>query len=273
MDANANTLRNLYSSILKSNEVKEELAKMFTHVRILVVGRSGSGKSTVIRLVVGDKGPRSMSNAEAGVQDINVEWRHPDPDLPLTFHDSNGIDVLGESRVNDIKAFLDSHQRSRDVNERIHLVWYVFSAADNRFTEDRGLLKMLDEYRPALPLILIMTFKDHPKMVEKHISKGNGLEKLLGRISDPGKRKRTRDMMVRLGNDAMQLDDGSIQIESGQLDLDGLKLLTQRSQELMGKECHATWIACQVSDVNAKLEESAKCIIKLKRYRSSHHYI
>ena len=258
---NLSTLESLYSKITESTEVKGKLDKIFKHVRIMVVGRSGSGKTTVIRLVVGEKGPKTIAIGTAGVQDITLEWHHPDPDLPLIFHDSNGMDVLGASRLDDIKHFLDEHQTSQDFSHKIHVVWYIFSAADTRFLEDGGLLEMLGNY-PNLPVLLIMTFNDHEKLVKKNVE-GSRLETLLGRISDPVKRQRARDTMVRLGNDVQQLDDGSIE---GQRDLVGLKYLTQQTKALIGKELHATWIACQATDLNEKLNASAQLIISLKRY-------
>jgi hypothetical protein len=206
-----------------------------------------------------------MCNGTAGIQDINVEWPHPDPDLPLVFHDSNGIDVRGENRVEEIRAFLDAHQRSADLSQRIHLVWYVFSAADNRLADDGDLLKMLDTKHPGLPLLLVMTFNDFgERVVSQNIDSPNsGFERLLQRISEPSKRQRARDTMVRLGNYVTQMEDGSIE---GEQDVEGLKRLTQRTKDLMGEEFHATWIAAQVSDIYAKLDESVKCIINHKRY-------
>jgi ABC-type transport system involved in cytochrome bd biosynthesis fused ATPase/permease subunit len=90
--------------------------KLFKTLRIMVVGRSGSGKTTIIRLVMGENGPGLMAVGNAGIQDINVEWHHADGDMPLVFHDSNGMDVLGAQRLEDIKRFLDSNQKDHDAD-------------------------------------------------------------------------------------------------------------------------------------------------------------
>jgi hypothetical protein len=135
-------------------------------------------------------------------------------------------------------------------------VWYVVSAADNRLADDGGLLQMLDTSYPDLPLLLVMTFNDYEKAVTQNIDSLNSrFEKLLQRISEPSKRQRACHTMVRLGNDVQQMEDGSIE---GTPDVEGLKRLTQRT-----KEVHVTWIA---PDINAKLVESAECIIKLMGY-------
>jgi ABC-type glutathione transport system ATPase component len=114
--SNYTTLEEAYAKLAESDEVKEKLKQLFKTLRIMVVGRSGSGKTTIIRLVMGEKGPRSMSVGNAGVQDISVEWHHPDEDVPLIFHDTNGMDVLGAQRLEDIKRFLDPNQKDHDAD-------------------------------------------------------------------------------------------------------------------------------------------------------------
>jgi ABC-type glutathione transport system ATPase component len=109
---NNRSLEELYARLAESEEVKEKLRKMFKTLRIMLVGRSGSGKTTIIRLVMGEKGPRNMVVGRAGVQDISVEWHHPDAEVPLVFHDSNGMDVLGAERLEDIMRFLDPNQKN-----------------------------------------------------------------------------------------------------------------------------------------------------------------
>jgi ABC-type glutathione transport system ATPase component len=58
---NYRSLEEAYAKLAESEEVKEELSKIFRRLRIMVVGRSGSGKTTIIRLVMGEKGPGSMA--------------------------------------------------------------------------------------------------------------------------------------------------------------------------------------------------------------------
>jgi ABC-type glutathione transport system ATPase component len=111
---NYRSLEEAYAKLAESEDVKKMLQKLFKTLRIMVVGRSGSGKTTIIRLVMGEKGPRSITVGTSGVQDISVEWHHPDEDVPLVFHDSNGIDNMGAQRLEDIRKFLEPHQNDND---------------------------------------------------------------------------------------------------------------------------------------------------------------
>jgi energy-coupling factor transporter ATP-binding protein EcfA2 len=270
-DITAEDLRSLeetYARIAESEKVKENLSKIFKRLRIMVVGRSGTGKTTIIRLVVGEKGPRNVANkGTSGVHDVSVEWHHPDPDLPLIFHDSNGIDQMGAKRLDDIMAFMDEHQNEEELEKQIHVLWYVFSAADNRYLDDFGLLEMLDKRYPTLPIILIMTYYDvHETLMtagRPMVDAESMVKALLGRISNPNRRQHVEKRMVRLGN-SVQLVDGSIQA-GGVVDVEGLKCLTQNTKDLINKELRWTWVASQAHDTDEKLKASAELIISMKR--------
>jgi hypothetical protein len=152
------------------------------------------------------------------------------------------------------------------------VVWYVFSAIDNRFLEDTGLLAMLDASYPMLPVILVMTHCDVHDMMKRPIVDVAKLEVLLGRISDPERRRHARNHMVHLRNDVQQSDtDGSIQ---GTMDMAGLKLLIQNTKGVIGKELRLTWAAGQASDTDEKLKVSAQLIVQAKRYhRKKERYL
>jgi hypothetical protein len=148
---------------------------------------------------------------------------------------------------------------------QVHVVWYVFSAMDNRFLEDAGLLAMLDASYPTLPVILVMTHCDLHDTMKRPIVDDAKLEALLGRISDPVKRRRAHSRIVRLRNDVQQSDnDGSIQ---GTVDVAGLNLLIQNTKEVIGKELRLTWAAGQANDMDEKLKVSAELIVNVKRYQ------
>jgi hypothetical protein len=127
---------------------------------------------------------------------------------------------------------------------------------------------MLDRSYPTLPIILVMTHCDVHERMELPIVDNAKLEKLLGRISDPEKRQRARSRMVKLSNKVQKSDtDGSIQ---GTVDLKGLKLLIQKTKEVIGKELRLTWAAGQASDMDEKLNISTQLIINAKRYNCRH---
>ncbi|KAH7277886.1 hypothetical protein KP509_38G013500 [Ceratopteris richardii] len=264
-----NQLESVYERLIVQNEqVKEQFQKAFQSVRILVVGRSGSGKSTLIRLLVGDDGPRSMSCDNIGFQDIMTEWRHPDPTLPLVIHDSNGIDVAGNERIADIKQFLDARLATGvEFAERVHAVWYVFNAIDNRVLNDGGLLELLCGYgSKELPLLLIMTHNDMAEI--GYGMDGQTLGLLLAKVQGEERRKKLSEMMVKVGNKIkFNRDTGEILKQGSIRDVKGMEMVFERTKQLMGKELWITWVACQAVDMNAKLEESANLIVRFRKHQ------
>eukprot|EP00250_Pteridium_aquilinum_P022189 c25319_g1_i2 orf=525-2276(-) len=249
-----------YDRLFKNDGAEDTWKKeFFQKARILVLGRSGVGKTTLIRLMVGKDGPQSVSNGVAGVQNINEEFLYSseeDQGVPLIIHDSNGMDVKGKDRVDEIRAFLDKHQKGDDFSERIHIVWYVISAVDPRCADDGDLMKIISEYK--IPLLLIMTHSDYDKVKVTD----NVLNLLLERAyPEEEDREAVKKVMVKVGNDGVSMDkNNALVIDESNRDSKGLKLVAQRTLQLMDKKLRYTWIAAQAVDTDGKLEESAGII-------------
>lgn len=247
-----------YARLLTNKGAQEAWSKeFFQTARILVLGRSGAGKTTLIRLMVGKDGPESIAEGVVGVQDIEKEFLYVSSEehgVPLIIHDSNGVDVKGQARVNEIKAFLDKHQRAVDFSEHIHIVWYVLSAIDPRCVDDADVMKMIKEYK--IPMLLIMTHADYGAKIKVT---DVVLDKLLQTgYSDAGEREAAKKMMVRVGNDGVSLGtNNELIIDESKRDREGLKMVAKRTQQLMDKKLRYTWIAAQAVDMDAKLDESA----------------
>ncbi|KAH6559130.1 hypothetical protein KP509_1Z026500 [Ceratopteris richardii] len=250
-----NQLDDVYERMIAQNEqMKEQFRKAFQAVRILIVGRSASGKSTLIRMLLGDKGPRSIFHGDV---DIATEWRYTDQAFPLIIHDSNGIDVAGNERIADIKKFLDAHLATGvEFAERVHAVWYVFNAVDNRVLNDAGLLELLDGYgSKELPLLLIMMHNDVAEKLE-HRMDGEISGLLLAKIKDEERRKTLSETMVKMGNRIkFDKDTGEIVKQGSIPDLKGLKMVFERTKQLMYKELWITWVIDQLHLEEEEQEE------------------
>lgn len=252
-------LEDMYAKLCRSNnEIEETLEKeVFRTVRILTIGRSGVGKTTLIRLIIGEDGPQSIAEGVAGEQDINKEWRPAAMEgLPhLIIHDSNGMDVMGKERVDTIREFLDRHQRSEDFSEHVHLVWYVISAGDTRFVMDGHVMRLVSGY--GIPVLLIMTFADWECAVEQNVTEANLNRLLDGVIHD---KEEVKKRMVRVGNWVKKGAHNDLLVEK--LDVQGLKLVSKRTSELMNKKLRYTWAASQAVDMDYKLDVSAHFIAR-----------
>ncbi|KAI5084352.1 hypothetical protein GOP47_0000521 [Adiantum capillus-veneris] len=213
-------------------------------VRVLVVGRSGSGKTTLIRLLVGNEGPQSISEGVAGVQDINKEFVYLFEEQGTTFiiHDSNGMDVKGKERVNEILGFLDKHQQCDDFRECIHIIWYVISAIDPRFVDDGDVMKLLSNYE--IPLLLIMTHKDYDKVKVTEAS----LNRLLQAYGDKEEREAMKRLMVKVSNEGVCMgSNNELVIDDMKQDKEGLRLVALRTKILVDRMLmQSTKQACAV---------------------------
>lgn len=155
-------------------------------------GRENNSHKVDDRTRCPGRSPKQDRSGIVGKQDINDEWIYPDPKLPLLIHDSNGMDVKGPERVDTIRKFLDEHQNSNDMSERIHIVWYVIRAIDRRFLDDGNVLNLVCSYN--ILFVLIVTNNDVIIPKDKEIITEELLDKLLVDVLDMASMKKN---MVR----------------------------------------------------------------------------
>lgn len=253
-------LDHMFAQVLKNEDIQKRWTdEVLQKVRILVVGRSGVGKTTLLRLMIGEEGPQNVSEGTAGVQDINKEFTYtlPEHGLPLVLHDSNGIDVKGQVNLQMIEQFLKVHQQSEEFSEHIHLVWYVISAVDTRIADDAGLMELISKFQ--IPMVLIMTFNDYNGAAEQNANEAI-LDKLVCQIQSKETRRDLKKNVVKMGN-RVNIEANTCKISVIRKDTEGLKLLSQRTNELLSSgKLKLTWAACQAVDNDAKLDASAEAI-------------
>ena len=90
--------------------------------RILVCGKTGVGKSTLINKVFGVEMTEESSSYDQGVHDINQAFespRHPG----LLVHDSRGWQAGSDAELNLIAQFLRHRAFQNDPAEALHVIW------------------------------------------------------------------------------------------------------------------------------------------------------
>ncbi|KAJ7875785.1 hypothetical protein B0H13DRAFT_1893948 [Mycena leptocephala] len=115
---------------LRSLDFNEELKSTFDRIiescpkfRILLVGRSGVGKSALINAVFGSGVVDEEHGLRAGiVKDINREFVLPNNDR-LVLHDSQGFSHGDGQNFETVLKFIKDRSKRPELEERLHIIW------------------------------------------------------------------------------------------------------------------------------------------------------
>jgi predicted GTPase len=90
--------------------------------RILVCGKTGVGKSTLINKVFGVEMTDESLSYQQGVHDINVAFESP-KHPGLLIHDSRGWQAGSDTELDLIAKFLRHRAFQEDPAEALHVIW------------------------------------------------------------------------------------------------------------------------------------------------------
>ncbi|EKA4523367.1 YcjF family protein [Vibrio metschnikovii] len=134
------------------NDALEKALKERGHINILIAGRSGVGKSTLINSVF------QSSIAETGQgKPVTKNTREITKEgVPLTIFDTRGLEMKDfESTLSELERVIEDRCNDRDPNRHIHLAWLCIQE-DGRRVEDAEI-KLHDMVSKRVPLISVIT--------------------------------------------------------------------------------------------------------------------
>lgn len=136
---------------------KKEMDKLNT-LNIIIAGKTGVGKSTLINGIFGQE------YAKTGIG--KPVTQHTDKitgDKPLVIYDTKGFE-LGENAQKEVKdeiiKLISNGNKSNNISEMIHCVWYCINTASSRVEEKEiELLRQLTSEKEVaqVPVIVILT--------------------------------------------------------------------------------------------------------------------
>ena len=173
-----NTPKQMDSKIIVELKKQAEIlleSQEGNHYNILVLGRTGVGKSTLINVVLNLEGDKAAKEnpvkPETGVDNENstnleekfVPLEYSSEKSSLVLLDSRGIEMSKNYNIDiateDIKQFIEERNGlNSDPDKFIHCIWYLVSG--NRFEDDEGkYVKSLKSLYTnfGLPIIFVYT--------------------------------------------------------------------------------------------------------------------
>ena len=182
-----------------NNKYQEALAKFRKRPNILVCGYTGSGKTSLIKAVLGDLVPPSAIGAGAPK---TMGYDCYENEL-VRIWDSKGLE-LGETEeefTEQTRRFVRERQNDPDVDNHIHLIWYTIQGPGARVTDcDRNLIRHI--FNPK-NVIVVVTKNDAVRDLQRGplkaaiLEMGIPEERIFFTSDEEGGSQGCRELMLR----------------------------------------------------------------------------
>ncbi|KAI8634072.1 hypothetical protein F5Y19DRAFT_411898 [Xylariaceae sp. FL1651] len=239
--------------------------------RILVCGKTGVGKSTLINKVFGVEMTEESTTYAQGVHDINKAFESPDHP-GLLIHDSRGWQAGSDSELDLIAKFLRHRAFQKNPAESLHVIWFCVDSDVSRIEEaDKRTFQTIAQYSSHVPVFVVGTKKD--KLVA--FRKMQVLEQYMEKTGDYREASRLATLEANEAADKqfMVLQDQLSNLEHYKADGycciskdddDGVRQLLSETLDLITDDrVRVFCVAAQVVDVEQKIDQAITEVMRL----------
>lgn len=162
----------------KFGSVYAKRMKSLNNLNIIVAGKTGVGKSTLINSVFrGNLAPTGTGRPVT--QETKIYTRE---DVPLTIYDTKGFELAKDAQEEvkeDILKLISDGNKNNNIDEMIHCLWYCINNASSRVEDaEVELLKQLtsEDKVKQVPVIVVLTqafSKEKAQEMRKYILSKN----------------------------------------------------------------------------------------------------